>query len=184
MILPKSPRYIPPREVEALAARARGRADVVAVTVDADDALLAEIQAAFSPDLIQLHGAETPSRVTAARRFARKGVIKVLPIARAEDFAPVAAFEPVADMLMFDAKAPPNADRTGGHGVAFDWKLLSGKRFSRPWLLAGGLNPENVASALSQSGAPALDVSSGVESAPGVKDAGRIADFLAAAKRA
>jgi phosphoribosylanthranilate isomerase len=182
MVFPKSPRNIALQDARALAARVRGRAEIVAVTVNADDALLGEIQAAFAPDFIQLHGSETPARVAAARRFAGKGVVKVLSIATREDLAPAVSFEPVADFLMFDAKAPPEADRPGGHGAAFDWKLLTEKRFSRPWLLAGGLTPENVRQAISASGAPVVDVSSGVESAPGIKDAGRIAAFLAAAK--
>ncbi len=184
VFFPPSPRNLSPETARPLAAIARGKADIVAVTVDAGDALLAMIADRVAPDWIQLHGAESPARVAAARTFARKGVIKALPIARGEDFAAAAAFEPVADWLMFDAKAPPNADRPGGHGAAFDWTMLAGRRFSRPWMLSGGLNPENAPAALAASGAEALDVSSGVESAPGVKDAARIAAFLAAAKKA
>jgi phosphoribosylanthranilate isomerase len=182
MIFPKSPRNISLPDAASLAARVRGRAKIVAVTVNADDALLGQIQTAFAPEYLQLHGSETPARVSAARRFAGEGVIKVLPVATREDLAPAGSFEPVADFLMFDAKAPPEADRPGGHGAAFDWKLLTERRFSRPWLLAGGLTPENVEQAIAASGAPVVDVSSGVESAPGIKDAGRIAAFLAAAK--
>ncbi|MEJ0023222.1 MAG: hypothetical protein WDN76_07140 [Alphaproteobacteria bacterium] len=111
-------------------------------------------------------------------------MIKVVPIARSDDFAAAAPFEPVAEWLLFDAKAPPGADRPGGNGVAFDWTMLSGRRFGRPWMLSGGLNPENAVAALAASAAPALDVSSGVESSPGIKDAARIAAFLAAAKQA
>lgn len=184
MFFPASPRNITPDAAGPLAALARGRADIVAVTVDADDEHLRLIAANIAPDWIQLHGKETPSRATAVKRYARKGVIKVVPIARSEDFAAAAPFEPVADWLMFDAKAPAGADRPGGHGAAFDWGMLAGRRFARPWLLAGGLNPENAAAAALASGATALDVSSGVESAPGVKDPARIAAFLAAAKKA
>jgi phosphoribosylanthranilate isomerase len=184
MVFERSPRHIAPAAAAPLAVRARGRADVVAVTVDPADALLDEIAAAFAPDWIQLHGTESPARVGALRRLARKGVIKAFAIARAEDFVTVEAYAPVADLFLFDAKAPPGADRPGGHGAAFDWKLLAGRRFSRPWMLSGGLNPENVANAINLSGAPAVDVSSGVESAPGIKDASRIAAFLAAANPA
>ncbi len=178
---PPSPRYIAPAAAGPLAQRARGRADIAAVTVDASDALLEEIAAALSPDWIQAHGDESPARVGALRRFARKGVIKALQIARAEDFAQVEVYAPVADLFLFDAKAPKGADRPGGHGAAFDWTLLAGRRFSRPWLLSGGLAPENVANAVKLSGAPGVDVASGVETAPGIKDPSRIAAFLAAA---
>jgi phosphoribosylanthranilate isomerase len=183
VVFPKSPRHIAPQAAAALAPRALGRADVVAVTVDADDALLREIKAAFAPDWIQLHGSESPARVAAVRAYAGKGVIKALPIARNQDFAAAAAFADVADWLMFDAKAPPEADRPGGHGASFDWRLLAGRTFSRPWMLSGGLNPENLPAALAASQAPAVDVSSGVESAPGIKDAARIAAFLTAASQ-
>ncbi|MES1203536.1 MAG: phosphoribosylanthranilate isomerase [Pseudomonadota bacterium] len=184
VFFPPSPRNIAPEAARPLAALARGKADIVAVTVDAGDALLAMIAERVAPDWIQLHGKETPARAAEVRRFARKGVIKALPIARGEDFAAAALFEPVADWLMFDAKAPPEAGRPGGHGASFDWAMLSGRRFGRPWMLSGGLTPENVPAALAASGAGALDVSSGVESAPGIKDPARIAAFLAAAKKA
>jgi phosphoribosylanthranilate isomerase len=184
VVFPPSPRHIAPAMAGPLAARARGRADVCAVTVDPTDALLEEIAGALAPDWIQVHGHETPARVEAIRRFARKGVIKAFSIATPQDFASVEAFAPVADFFLFDAKAPPGADRPGGHGAAFDWTMLAGKRFSRPWLLSGGLNPENVTNAINLSGAPAVDVSSGVESAPGIKDPTRIAAFLAAANPA
>ena len=167
----------------ALAERARGRAGVVVVTVDPDDALLSEIGRVVRPDLIQLHGHETPDRAEAARRLTGAGVIKALPISGPEDFAAVAAWEPVADHLMFDARPPKGAVLPGGVGAAFDWSLMTGRRFARPWFLAGGLNPENVAEAVRITGAPLADVSSGVESAPGVKDAGRIAAFLEAVRR-
>jgi phosphoribosylanthranilate isomerase len=108
-------------------------------------------------------------------------VIKVLPVADASDLAVAAEYENVADLLMFDARPPEGAMRPGGHGAAFDWKILNGKRFTKPWLLAGGLTPDNVARAIELSGAKLVDVSSGVESAPGVKDAQRIRDFLLAA---
>jgi phosphoribosylanthranilate isomerase len=184
MFFPPSPRNIAPDAARPLAQIARGRADVVAVTVDADDTLLSLIAERVAPDWIQLHGRETPARSAEIKRFARKGVIKVVPIARSDDFAAAAPFEPVAEWLMFEAKAPAGADRPGGHGIAFDWGMLAGRKFGRPWMLAGGLTPENAAAAIAASAAPALDVSSGVESSPGIKDAARIAAFLAAAKQA
>ncbi|NWG54085.1 MAG: phosphoribosylanthranilate isomerase [Hydrogenophilaceae bacterium] len=176
-----SPRHLADRaKAAALAAHARSRAEIVAVTVNATDGELSAIAAAVAPDWVQLHGAEPPARVAAARRFARKGVIKALPVATAADLAAAAAYEPVADMLLFDAKAPATADRPGGLGAAFDWKLLAGRSFSRPWFLSGGLTPENVAAAAAISGARLVDASSGLESAPGLKDPTRIAAFLAA----
>ncbi len=182
VFFPKSPRNIAPDKAAALAAPARGRADIVAVTVDATDEALATISAALRPDWIQLHGAEAPARVAAARRYARKGVIRAFGIARAADFASVDAYASVADAFLFDAKAPPEAALPGGNGAAFDWRILSGRTIARPWFLSGGLSAENLAEAVAESGAGAVDVSSGVERAPGVKDPLRIAEFLAAAK--
>jgi phosphoribosylanthranilate isomerase len=179
----RSPRALSVEKARPLIQRARGRADTVVVVVDASDARIAEISE-LKPDWVQAHGSETPSRLAELRRFAVKGVIKAFGVARPEDLAGAAVFEPVADMLLFDAKAPPGATRPGGNASAFDWGILKGRRFSRPWLLSGGLNPENVAEAMAASGADLVDVSSGVESAPGLKDATRIAAFLAAARAA
>ncbi len=181
---PKSPRHLDLIAAAALFERARGRARVVAVTVDADDALLTEIALVLRPDLIQLHGSETPARAARARLLTGAGVIKALPVRTAADLEAAAAFEPVVDWLMFDAKPPEGAALPGGVGAAFDWSLLAGRRFGKPWFLAGGLSPENLAEAIRITGAPAVDVSSGVESAPGVKDPGRIAAFLEAARSA
>ena len=178
---PKSPRYVTPERASALAGPVSGRADTVAIVVDPDDALLSVIAATLAPDWVQLHGRESPARVAAARRFARRGVIKAFGIARAEDFAEVASYTDVANLLLFDAKAPAGAAMPGGLGAAFDWRLMQGRRFGRPWMLSGGLTPENVAEAVRESGAAAVDVSSGVETAPGVKDPALIARFLAAA---
>jgi phosphoribosylanthranilate isomerase len=179
---PKSPRHVDLARATALAALARGKADSVMVTVDADDALLQRIAAEVAPDYLQLHGAESPARVQQTRSFARKGVIKALPIAAAIDFAPASAFAQVSDFLLFDAKAPTGAVLPGGNGAAFDWPLLMGRRFAKPWFLSGGLTPENVATAITESAAALVDVSSGVEAAPGVKDASKIAAFLFAAQ--
>lgn len=182
VIFRPSPRHIEPADAARLAERARGKAEIVAVTVNADDALLADIQARLKPDWIQLHGAETPDRVREALAYAGKGVIKALPVREAPDLAAAAEFAE-ADMLLFDAKPPKGASRPGGWGEAFDWTLLTGAEISRPWLLSGGLTPANVRAAVSASGAGAVDVSSGVESAPGVKDNALIARFLEECRR-
>lgn len=182
VVFPPSPRHIEPLHAATLFERARGRAKVVAVTVDADDALLTEIALILRPDLIQLHGSETPQRAVEVRRLTGAGIIRALPIRGAEDFVGVEAWTPVVDYLMFDAKPPRGAVLPGGVGAAFDWTLLAGRTFARPWFLAGGLTPDNLAEAAAVTGARLADVSSGVESAPGVKDAGRIAAFLQAAR--
>lgn len=181
VIYPKSPRHLARDKLAALAERARGRVETVAVTVDADAELLAGVAAYARPDWIQLHGAESPAKTAEARRYARKGLIKALGVARSEDLVEAAAYESAADMLLFDAKPPPGG-LPGGNAAAFDWAILAGRRFRRPWLLSGGLSPENVAEAVAASGAALVDVSSGVETAPGLKDPLRIAQFLAAAR--
>ncbi|MES2473427.1 MAG: phosphoribosylanthranilate isomerase, partial [Pseudomonadota bacterium] len=147
-----------------------------------DDAGIESVVKTVRPDFLQLHGHESVQRTAEIRARFDVAVIKALPVAEASDFDVVAAYEKYADMLMFDARPPKGADRAGGHGAAFDWKLLAGRSFTKPWFLAGGLNPDNVARAVELSGATLVDVSSGVESAPGVKDAARIADFVTAAK--
>ncbi len=181
---PKSPRHLDLIAAAALFERARGRAKVVAVTVDADDALLTEIALILKPDLVQLHGSESPEEAVRARLLTGAEVIKALPVRTAADLDAAAAFAPVVDWLMFDAKTPTGSTLPGGVGARFDWNLLAGRRFDRPWFLAGGLSPDNLAQAVRITGAPAVDVSSGVESAPGVKDPDRIAAFLEAARSA
>ncbi len=182
VFFPRSPRHLSLDAACALGARVAGRATKVALTVDADDATLEAIVAALDPDMFQLHGRESPARVADVRdRFARP-VMKALPIATAADLAAAAAYEGAADWLLFDAPPPTGASRPGGNAAAFDWSLLRGRAPACRWLLAGGLDPANVAAALAASGAPGVDVSSGVESSPGVKDAAKIADFVAAAK--
>lgn len=178
----KSPRNVAVAEAAALAAEFRGRVATVAVVVDAADAGLEAIQREMAPDFIQAHGAETPERLAALRRFARAGVIKAFQIARTEDVAAAERYAGAADYFLFDAKAPAGAALPGGNGAAFDWRILKGRSFPRPWLLSGGLTPENVREAIAESGAAMVDVSSGVESAPGVKDIARIERFVAAAK--
>ena len=184
VVFPKSPRHIAPLRAATLFERARGRAKIVAVTVDASDALLTEIALILKPDLIQLHGAETPARAEQVRTLTGAGIIKALPIRVHEDFAEAEAWEPFVDHLMFDAKPPEGSDLPGGVGARFDWTLLADRAFRRPWFVAGGLSPENVGDAIRISGAPAVDVSSGVETSPGVKDPALIAAFLEAARLA
>jgi phosphoribosylanthranilate isomerase len=179
---PRSPRFVMPDAAQALAARMRGRLKLVALIADMDDAGIEAVVKAARPDLLQLHGSESAARVADIRARFGLPMIKALPIAEAADLAVAPTYEAVADMLMFDAKPPAGAERGGGHGAAFDWKILSGRIFPKPWFLAGGLTPDNVARAIALSGARLVDVSSGVESAPGVKSATRIAQFAAAAR--
>lgn len=181
VVYPKSPRHLSRDRLAALAERARGRVETVVVTVNADEELLAGVAAYARPDWIQLHGAESPGQTAQARQYARAGLIKALGVARAEDLAQAAAYEPAADMLLFDAKPPPGG-LPGGNALAFDWGVLAGRRFARPWLLSGGLTPGNVLEAIAASGAALVDVSSGVEAAPGLKDPALVAQFLAAAR--
>ncbi|HEX8469851.1 MAG TPA: phosphoribosylanthranilate isomerase [Brevundimonas sp.] len=183
VVFPKSPRHITPMEAATLFERARERALIVAVVVNPDDDLLADIAAMLKPDFIQLHGSETPARAEQIRTLTGAGIIKALPIRTHEDFAPAIEWEPFVDHLMFDAKPVEGSTLPGGVGASFDWSLLADRAFRQPWFLAGGLNPANVAEAIRISGAPLVDVSSGVETAPGVKDAGRIAAFLEASRR-
>jgi len=183
VIFPRSPRHIDVLHAATLFERARGRAKIVAVTVDADDALLTEIALILRPDLIQLHGAETPERAVEARRLTGAGIIKALPVSTPADLEADASWEDVADHLMFDARPPEGSDLPGGVGARFDWTMMQGRTYRHSWFLAGGLNPQNAAQAAAISGAPLLDVSSGVESAPGVKDSARIAAFLDAVRR-
>ena len=178
---PKSPRFVAPEQARALAERMRGRLKIVALIADMDDAGIDAIVKGVRPDFLQLHGGESVQRTADIRGRFGLPVIKALPVAEAGDLAVAADYEKFADMLMFDAKPPKGADRAGGHGAAFDWPLLAGRMFTRPWFLAGGLTPDNVARAVELSGATQVDVSSGVESAPGVKDAAKIAAFTAAA---
>lgn len=178
---PKSPRHLSFEAARALADRLRGRVHMVALVADADDEWIAAAVAAVRPDFLQLHGRESLERATAIR--ARFGVplIKALPVAEASDLDAALAWYPLADMLLFDAKAPEGL-RPGGHGMAFDWSLLRGRTFARPWFLAGGLNPENVGRALASATAQGVDVSSGVETARGTKSPELIAAFVSAAR--
>ena len=179
---PNSPRFVSLEQARMLAGQMRGRLKIVALIADMDDTRIAALVQAVGPDFLQLHGGESVARTAEIRARFGLSVIKALPVAEAADLDVAAGYEKVADMLMFDARPPKGAERGGGHGAAFDWKLLTDRRFAKPWFLAGGLTPDNVARAIELSGAKQVDVSSGVESAPGVKDAARIRDFISAAK--
>lgn len=180
----RSPRHISLQTARGLSAKIEGRAcKKVALTVDADDAALAAVVGALEPDVLQLHGKETPDRVVEVRKRFGLPVMRALAIAGPSDLERVADFDEVADHLLFDARPPAGADRPGGHGAAFDWALLQGLTLRRPWLLAGGLHAENVERAIRATGANGVDVSSGVEREPGVKDVEKIADFVARARR-
>ena len=175
----RSPRFVKADAAAALSQRLRGRARVVALLVDARDEEIVSAIAAARPDFLQLHGSETPERTAEIRGRFNLPVIKSMAIAEADDLTVAPSYEKVADMLLFDARAPENASRPGGHGAAFDWQLLRGWKFAKPWLLAGGLNLENVARAIRAANAPGVDVSSGVETEPGMKSPEMIAEFVA-----
>jgi len=179
---PNSPRNVGFEQARVLADQMRGRLRIVALIADMDDARIGNLVETVRPDFLQLHGSESARRAAYIRGKFGVPVIKALPVSEAADLAAAAEYEDAVDMLMFDARPPKGAERGGGHGQAFDWKILGGKSFTKPWFLAGGLSPDNVARAIELSGAKQVDVSSGVESAPGVKDAARIRDFIVAAK--
>ena len=182
VFFPKSPRHIDLATAEVLGRQAQGKALKVALTVDADDATLAAIVAALNPDLLQLHGHESPERVAAIRARFGLPVMKAIGVAHADDLKDVQAFAAVADRLLFDAKPPKDAAHPGGNGLAFDWSLLTGLDLSIPSMVSGGLDPANVAEALRRTKAQGVDVSSGVETAPGHKDPAKITAFVRAAK--
>ncbi len=184
MFFEKSPRYVAPEAAHRLAGPARGKAQVTAVLVDPDDAEVDRIVAGLKPDLIQLHGKETPARTRAVAERTGLGVIKALPVSDAADLRAAADYDGIVAHLMFDARPPKDAVLPGGNGASFDWSLLAGRRFQRPWFLAGGLDPWNLRQAVQQSGAPLVDVSSGVERGPGLKDPALITAFLDAARKA
>ena len=181
VIFPKSPRHVSPAEAGALARR-KGSAKSVAVLVDPTEPQLGAVLRDMKPDYIQLHGGESPKRCLDARHYAEHGVWKALGVSTAKDLDPVEAYRDYVDGFLFDAKPPKDADRPGGLGTAWDFSLLKGFDPGAPWLLAGGLNPENVADAVRQSDAPGVDVISGLESSPGVKDIEKIKAFFAAVR--
>ncbi|MFB2552995.1 phosphoribosylanthranilate isomerase [Ensifer soli] len=184
IFFPKSPRHIEPDDAGAIAAAARGRAKIVAVTVDADNDALDEIVSGLSPDMLQLHGSESPDRVLTIKAVYGLPVIKALSVSDSGDLKRIDAYLGIADRFLFDAKPPKGADLPGGNGVAFDWRLLAALDEGVDYMLSGGLNAGNIAEALALTRARAVDISSGVESAPGVKDPALMRDFFAALRRA
>ncbi len=184
VFFPPSPRNVGYEAARALGARVRGRAQKVALSVDAGDDQLAAIIAALAPDLLQLHGQETPERVVMVRARFGLPVMKALPIAARADLSPIRLYDKVADRLIFDARAPREATRPGGLGKPFDWRLLENLDAGVPFMLSGGLDAGNVAEALRLTRAPGVDVSSGVERSPGEKDHEKIRDFVHAARSA
>ena len=177
----KSPRHVTPEQAAALAAEVPLGIAKVGLFVNPDDALLQTVLAQVPLDMIQLHGSESPARVTEVRALTGLPVMKAVGVAEPRDLDALWDYGLVADMLLIDAKPPKDAELPGGNGLVFDWRLLAGRQILQPWLLAGGLTPENVSQALRLTRAPGVDVSSGVESAPGVKDPDRIRDFIARA---
>jgi phosphoribosylanthranilate isomerase len=180
----KSPRHVGFEAARALGAQARGRARIAALSVDADDDALARVVEAVRPDILQLHGRESPARVNEIGRLFACATMKAVGVAAPEDLAAAESYDGAADLLLIDAKPPRGAALPGGNGLPFDWRLASGFSPRAPWLLSGGLDPGNVAEAIALSGARGVDVSSGVESAPGIKDVDKIAAFVAAAREA
>lgn len=178
----KSPRFVSFQRAAEIFEFVPAKIARVGLFVDPDDFLLNQAMNQIRLDYIQLHGSESAERVEQVRLEFGMPVIKALPISSKADVEAARAYDGVADMLMFDARPPEGADRPGGHGVAFDWTLLKDSRWQSPWFLAGGLTPETVEQAIAASGAKMVDVSSGVESAPGVKDYDKMAAFIAAVR--
>ncbi|WP_299640747.1 phosphoribosylanthranilate isomerase [uncultured Ruegeria sp.] len=181
VFFPKSPRNLDVSQATDLAHLVPVGVAKVALVVNATDEELDEIVSTVPLDMLQLHGKESPERVTEVRERFGLPVMKAIGVAEAEDLAAIDLYSEVADQLLIDAKPPRESELPGGNGLAFDWRLLAGRKYwRRPWMLAGGLTPQNVAEAVRMTGARQVDVSSGVESAPGVKDADLIGDFATA----
>jgi phosphoribosylanthranilate isomerase len=184
VFFPPSPRHLAFEAARLLGQRVRGRAQKVALTVDADDAWFEAIAQSLRPDLLQLHGSETAARVAALKQRFGLPVMKAVPIAQKGDLVLAANYIAAADRILFDARAPKEATRPGGLGRAFDWRLLENLALGVPFMLSGGLDAGNVAEALRITKAPGVDVSSGVERAPGEKDPDKIRAFIRAARKA
>jgi phosphoribosylanthranilate isomerase len=184
VFFPPSPRHLQFDVARAFGQQVHGRAQKVALTVDADDAFLQSAVEALRPDILQLHGSESAAQITAIRRKFGLPVMKAVPIAVKDDLARIAAYAAVADRLLFDARAPRDATRPGGLGNTFDWHLLENVRTPVPLMLSGGLDANNVGEALRITRVSGVDVSSGVERAPGLKDADKIKAFVRAARSA
>ncbi len=182
VFFPKSPRHVSVEQAAGLALEAPVGLCKVALTVNADDALLDALTKVVPLDMLQLHGSESPERVAEVKSRYGLPVMKAIGIADAQDLPQIDLYSQVADQLLIDAKPPRDADLPGGNGLAFDWRLLAGRKYwQRPWMLAGGLTPDNVAEAVRMTGARQVDVSSGVETEPGQKDADLISRFTSAA---
>jgi len=181
VFFPKSPRNVSASTAAALAAEVPPGVAKVGLVVNPTDAQLDALLAEVPLDILQLHGSESPARVAELKARFGLPVMKAVGVRTADDLVALEGYFPVADQILVDAKAPEGADLPGGNGVAFDWRLIAGRRWPVPWMLAGGLTPENVAEAVRLTGARQVDVSSGVERAPGVKDADLIAAFVRAA---
>jgi phosphoribosylanthranilate isomerase len=184
VFFPPSPRNIAPAAAKALADKARGRAKIVALMVDPDDALIDSVVRSADPDILQLHGSESPERVREIRARWNRPVMKAIPVETVSDPQTALAYAGIADLILFDARAPADSTRPGGNGAPFDWRALLGVQEGNPYVLSGGLSPDNVAEAIRITGAPIVDVSSGVEARPGEKDPVLIGRFLQAAKGA
>ncbi|HEV7321068.1 MAG TPA: phosphoribosylanthranilate isomerase [Ensifer sp.] len=184
IFFPKSPRNIEPDDAGRIADRIRGQAKIVAVTVNADNDELDEIVSALNPDILQLHGGESPERLLTVKAMYGLPVMKVFSVREASDLDKIDAYIGIADRFLFDAKAPVGSDLPGGNGVSFDWKLLDALDGSVDYMLSGGLNADNIGEAMAQTRARAIDISSGVESAPGVKDLKLMESFFNAVRQA
>ena len=182
VFFPKSPRNVTIDEAAALALEVPLGVAKVALVVDASDAFLDELTAKVPLDMLQLHGKESPERVTEVRERYGLPVMKAIGISSPDDLVQIDIYAQVADQILVEPKQPKDSDRPGGNGAAWDWKIVRRKYWTRPWMLAGGLNADNVAQAIDMTGARQVDVSSGVESAPGVKDAEKIRAFIEAAQ--
>ena len=179
-----SPRHLGYEAARLLGERVKGRAAKVALSVDATDAELGNVVEALKPDMLQLHGRETPERVAVLRSRFGLPVMKALPVEQRSDLSPIREYAHVADRILFDARAPQDATRPGGLGKAFDWRLLENLDIAVPFMLSGGLDARNVAEALAITRAPSVDVSSGVEKRPGEKDVAKIRAFVRSARSA
>lgn len=184
IFFPKSPRNIEPDDAGRIADRIRGRAKIVAVTVNADNDELDEIVSALNPDILQLHGSEDADRLLTVKAIYGLPVMKAFSVREASDLEKIDAYIGIADRFLFDAKPPKGSELPGGNGVSFDWKLLDALDGSVDYMLSGGLNADNIGEAMAQTSARAIDISSGVESAPGVKDLKLMESFFNAVRQA
>jgi len=184
MFYDKSPRSVTFEQAAALAERARGKTRIVAVVVDPPHQFVHDMVSIVNPDLIQMHGFEPSYRVSEVARYGARPIIKVIPVAEEKDLRDADVFDGMVEHLMFDARPPKDSLLPGGNAVSFDWDLLKNRKFQRPHMLAGGLDPWNVGEAIKRSGAPIVDVSSGVERGPGLKDPALITAFLDTVRRA